>query len=125
MTISAQEIFDKVLFGMRKQGKKSTNKIDGLCLYRSDDGCQCGIGMLMDEDYRPEFEATALDYHSSCKENQPVIVWFVSKYGFGNLYLGSKLQWAHDNTSKDKFMDEFETNMMSVAEKFELNFTEA
>lgn len=37
-----QDIFDKVLYSMRKQGKRSVNK-EGVCAYRGDEGAKCAF----------------------------------------------------------------------------------
>lgn len=57
--MTPQDIFDKVLNGLRKQGKASV--ANGSCYYRSPDGCKCAVGLLMDDKvYDPKFELNSL-----------------------------------------------------------------
>ena len=61
---SAQEIFDKVVIALRKQGKKSMDNTmqDGnICRYRDYRGNKCAIGhLLSDEEYRPSMEGNSV-----------------------------------------------------------------
>lgn len=51
--MNAQEIFDKVVNHLRKQGHRSLSE-DGRCLYRGSNGDKCAIGCIIsDEDYQP------------------------------------------------------------------------
>ena len=59
-----QEVFNKVVTHLRKQGRKSSMlAYEGcrpryLCAYRGDVGAKCAIGCLIDDEhYRPEMEA--------------------------------------------------------------------
>lgn len=55
MKLTKQEVFDKVVAHLRKQGCKSIDA-DG-CLYRGPDGTMCAAGCLIDdEDYHPFME---------------------------------------------------------------------
>lgn len=54
--MNRQEVFDKVLNHLLKQGRKSVDS-DGRCLYRAPNGDKCAIGCLIpDELYTPELE---------------------------------------------------------------------
>lgn len=54
--MNKQQVFDKVLNGLRKQGCISVNDA-GVCMYRGVDGMKCGIGMLItDEHYHKGLE---------------------------------------------------------------------
>lgn len=54
--MNKQEVFDKVLNGLRKQGCISVNDA-GMCLYRGLGDTKCGIGMLIaDEHYHEGLE---------------------------------------------------------------------
>lgn len=53
---SCQEIYDKVLNHLVKQGKKS---IDSYCKYRGPDNTSCAVGCLIpDDEYTPELEGS-------------------------------------------------------------------
>lgn len=58
--MNQQEIFDKVVHHLHKQGKPAllfTNSAEGHCAYRGDDGSTCAVGCLIaDEFYEPIFE---------------------------------------------------------------------
>lgn len=48
ITLSEQEIFDKVATHLLTQKTKSVK--DGTCMYRGPDGCQCAAGCLIPDD---------------------------------------------------------------------------
>lgn len=53
--MTEQELFDKVVAHLRKQGVKSVE--NGRCRYRTAEGLKCAIGILIkDEDYSTELE---------------------------------------------------------------------
>ena len=56
-----QEIFNRVVIHLRKQGRKShsSNRLRrDECKYRAPDGLCCAVGCLIDDEhYRPEMEA--------------------------------------------------------------------
>lgn len=58
--MTAQELFNTVVVGLRKQGKKSY--LEGsICAYRSPDGSKCAAGQVLpDEKYKPEMERHAV-----------------------------------------------------------------
>ena len=58
--MNAQEIFDKVMGHLRKQGERSINNNDA-CLYRGPGSLQCAIGCLIpDELYSSQMERLSL-----------------------------------------------------------------
>jgi len=61
--MTAQEIFDTVVNGLRKQGKKSYRTSgDKQCVYRGIDGCKCAAGFLIeDSEYAEWMEGTIID----------------------------------------------------------------
>jgi len=59
-----QQVFDKVLNGLRKQGCISVDK-NGDCMYRGVNDTKCGIGMLIaDEHYHESLEESSVFEHS-------------------------------------------------------------
>lgn len=54
--LTAQELYDRALFGIRRQEYES-------CRYRGDNGLKCTLGHAIDdEEYQPSMEgATAID----------------------------------------------------------------
>lgn len=60
MSMTMQEIFDRVATHLIKQKGPATNE-DGECLYRGEGGTMCAAGCLIaDEHYRPIFEGRAV-----------------------------------------------------------------
>lgn len=54
-----QELFDKVVRAIVKQGRGSINS-EGLCVYRGPDGLKCAVGHIIpDELYSPLIEKTS------------------------------------------------------------------
>lgn len=65
-----QEIFNKVVTHLRKQGRKAmrfvNNELGGstFCAYRTSEGLCCAIGCLIPEDkYRPSMESGVVTYN--------------------------------------------------------------
>lgn len=57
--MTSQEVFDKVVVHLRKQGRQAVK--DGCCLYRSPEGLKCAVGCLIeDAEYSPAFERKIL-----------------------------------------------------------------
>ena len=53
--MTKQQIFNKVVKHLRKQGKRAFNGIT--CWYRAPDGSKCAVGCLLkDDEYRADFE---------------------------------------------------------------------
>jgi len=56
--LSRQEMFDRGLNGLRKQGKASMSA-KGKCAYRGEGGCRCVIGFsIHDQHYKVDMEDT-------------------------------------------------------------------
>lgn len=59
--LNEQEVFDKIITSLRKQGKKSEDE-NGVCLYRGEDNCKCAVGHLIPDDlYHPSMETWGID----------------------------------------------------------------
>jgi hypothetical protein len=61
--MTPQEVFDKVVFGLRAQGRKSERKdeMDGttVCLYRGPENTKCAAGLLIEDfEYADIMEGT-------------------------------------------------------------------
>lgn len=121
-----QEIFDKVLTHIRTQ-KKPASDSQGDCYYRAADGSMCAAGCLIkDEHYNPEMENSDTTHHLVAN----ALIYSgvdVSNERTGLLLLD--LQKAHDRSATafreqgKRFMDEYETRMIQVAEDFSLKYT--
>ncbi len=120
--MNRQEMFDKALQGVRRQGKQSRTFAG--CVYRVDapEGeRRCAVGHLL--------EGEILD---KAEENGGSVTHLVSsglKLGLGEDTVEGKnflddLQYAHDYASQVNFVDEFANRMQYVAKKWHLAFPE-
>lgn len=131
--LSNQEMFDKVVFGLRKQGsgalgpsnspaseakdytgpKEDTYK---RCLYRGGFGTRCGIGMLIaDEDYHPKMEGLSVF-------NLIAQFRYAIDFDCGSsttLNLAVRLQQVHDVYK----MFEWEVQFANIAKEYDLIYT--
>lgn len=113
--MTAQEIFDKVLFSLRKQGKASTKY--GRCMYRGPDGLKCAVGHLIeDADYRPAWEGRSV--------HDLLVTGAAPEHLYGNGELLSRLQHAHDSYLADQGLAARETRMKEIAGNFSLVYKE-
>lgn len=115
-----QEIFDKVVAHLRKQGGPSVGK-DGRCKYRADNGRMCAVGCLIpDELYHKEMEGNAV--LTGTVVDDVLEGMGVSSDGFELL---SELQMLHDrNSGRSVLWTEVTENEFSeVAEKYYLRYS--
>jgi hypothetical protein len=96
-----QEIFDRVVSHLRKQGKQSKD-IVGRCSYRNGSGLMCAAGCLIPDDvYDPDFEGWGLYKHSS------VVAWFDDRFGPNMTNFIYELQVIHDGYGPLKWEQKF------------------
>lgn len=106
--MNAQEIFDTVLTGLRKQGKASM--ADGECMYRGDSGMKCAAGMFIPDDvYEPEMEHNSVGL---LIEKHPVLE-YLTPYK----HLLDDLQTAHDLELADHSLAAWEAEMALIAQQ--------
>lgn len=143
--MTAQQVFDKVLAGMRQQGAPSyylDSKGNPGCRYRSTiDGVvrKCAAGLLLDDAlYDPEFEGTAVDVHetgeaSGGEERMLENAMIGSGVPRECLRLVRDMQGEHDVLAYDlvwghiedqDFLPEFEVRMMKIASADGLEYTQ-
>lgn len=65
--MNLQEIFNKVVLHLNKQGVKSVNE-DGRCMYRGDNGTMCAVGCLIHDnvylnEHNPRIEGLPVTYN--------------------------------------------------------------
>lgn len=121
-----QGAFDKAVRGILAQGRRSFSIGNGVCLYRSGDGCKCAVGHLIsDEEYNKEFEslgAINLIERFEISSLKP----FCFKEGFD--FIGD-LQSVHDYAKCDHnyperdvtFLASFKERAKDFAKKYNLN----
>ncbi len=106
-----QEVFDKCVSFLRKQGCASLSE-KGFCSYFGPDGKRCAVGVFIEEnEYKPEFEGDSLN----CR---PLIQELMRNKGI-DLRLLDRLQDVHDGY----MFEEWEEQFLSVADAFELEYT--
>lgn len=65
-TLTKQEIFDRVLNGIRGQNyRQSQNEVEEVCLYISSNGDRCAVGHLLPEDIIERIKVIGLDANRS------------------------------------------------------------
>jgi len=134
-----QEIYDKVLTHLRRQGRAAVAIEDGepSCRYRDGLGGMCAVGCLIpDEVYTPEIEGEGvfsvgrLLRGELTAERKPYVkvLWDVLKrVGITEDQLGllRRLQSAHDEDLNGFGMDDWEAEMSAIADDFDLHYTPA
>lgn len=110
-----QEIFDKALNGILKQGVPSMNSM-GLCKYRGPNGTMCAVGLFVTDD---EAEVMDADPGMCAIKDLPYAV--VPDRLRPHLDLLADLQWAHDNAAgRTPFVEEYKLRMRDVAKNWNL-----
>jgi len=105
-----QEIFDKVVNHLRKQGAQATNN-DGECLYRAPNGRKCAFGCLMtDEEYKSEWEGVI--------SNEIIKTELSLNRFLPHTYLIHELQYIHDEVE----FNHWEESFKNCAEGFGLEY---
>lgn len=136
---SQQEVFDYILMKMREQQKPSIvipeNSVTDLplCAYRGNDGCKCGIGHIVTDEELAMADANKAILYEKYLMESPVNMISVSALmevlGFDHIrhyHFLIDIQTAHDYASKSRnpFMEEFESNMKNVSNRFNLRYNE-
>lgn len=122
--MNQQEIYNTVLFGLRKQGRASI-AIEGngrtLCRYRGTGGTKCAAGMLIkDENYDAFFEGRTV---ADSDVKQALISSGVPDTETTFILIG-ECQGAHDREMKDCGLKGWEARMARIARRFELDYTQ-
>lgn len=110
-----QEIYNVVLFGLRKQGVASVEPGKG-CRYRGPNGAKCAVGMLIPDDkYHWEIETLG----TSDDKVQACLPFAMDSMVH---HLLSMLQSAHDMDFRQS-KEEWEIRMKNIAEQYNLEYT--
>lgn len=125
--MNKQEIFDKVLTGLRAQAIASISETSNGCRYRGKNGTMCAAGMLVtDEEFDPKWEGRSVDDLS-------MRCWWPARL-IDDVPLARALQTAHDSAMPrfprkenpdlhDLRINRWEELMAGVAKEFNLNYT--
>lgn len=112
--MEAQEIFDKVVTHLRKQGCKSFDEFTQSCLYRGPNGTSCAVGCLIpDEEYTSAIEGDIVDA-LIYRFQLPSLIPMQS-----NIELLGAFQRMHDFDEVSTWEQEF----ARVANRFNLNYS--
>ena len=124
---TAQEVFDRALNHLRKQGCRSVNDdaFGEHCVYWNEDGLHCGIGIFIrPEEYRSWMEgipidAVLLDKECPTRLYNELIPHLIRPKGGGSEGLLERIQSIHDRTMPSAWEEVFE----SLAADFNLIYT--
>lgn len=125
--LNKQEIFDKCLGHMRKQGTPCVNG-DNICLYRGEGGARCAIGaLILDEFYDESLEGNTVDDSkviSALIKSGIVVEAFDDEYFLADLQ--SKLHdyfvLPHFNLTNFSFPEWLEQSADLLAGSYGLNY---
>lgn len=122
MAQSNQALFNKVLRGMRKQGRPAVDD-NNRCLYKTKDGYKCSGGFLITKkQYVEDMEGCTVD----------IVPYFVDKY-YPQLRFIRSMQRAHDISANNmghtginnkKFIKCFNKRMKYIAKEYTLIYKE-
>lgn len=112
MSMIAQEVYDKMVAHLRKQGKRSVDA-DYNCMYRSPEGLQCAVGCLIEpEEYNEVFENRSFDFiFDRCPS-------FATRIGRMNSNIMGAIQILHDDTDVD--VKHWEKHFQDIAKLYKL-----
>lgn len=104
MILTTQDIFDKVVIRMLKQGKRSQTEA-GSCMYRKGDLCCAAGALIADEHYSPTFEGrntTAIEVVTAIARSLGV-----ANLEYRQLQLIEHCQKTHDNWDPEDWPERF------------------
>jgi hypothetical protein len=94
------ELYDQAIENIRKQGKPSVTQ--GMCAYRSSDGCKCAAGFYIPDDvYKPQMEG---------KHFNSIVLTYDLPFNYSESIALRFAQKAHDGAANfyHQFINEFE-----------------
>lgn len=118
MSLTAQQVFDNALNGVRAQNYQASMK-GHICMYRGPDGLKCGIGhSIPDELYDPKMDNFGGN-HSSIEIDvlQDEFNSMSQLFGGLDIHFLSDVQNAHDGMLS---RDHFEHGMKEIATAYGL-----
>lgn len=133
--LNAQQVFDKVLTHLRKQGHAAVS--GSACVYRAFNGDMCAFGCLIpDELYAPVMEGISAsvlldqtEWNSAesarYRDTLPGHDARLRALFSANVPIAliSELQCAHDGALKNYGMSRWEKDIREIAERYALNYT--
>lgn len=122
--MTPQAVFNKVVNGLRKQGRKSVSETEIVngkpaCMYRGDNKTRCAVGQLIrNSEYKPWMESSA--FHFILSQDCPHICHKSLKVRLRpHADLIDALQKVHDNAD----VAEWEVEFKQTASRYDLVYT--
>jgi hypothetical protein len=120
--LTIQQTYDKMLNGLRVQGKPSIE--DDFCMYRSKDGCRCAIGQIIDDQHYNRFLEGCIYAFSTVATALALSGINIENEDIGRMLF--KAQDAHDSWhGQGRFIDHIEKRFEAIANEFHLSYTKA
>lgn len=122
-TVTTQDLFNTMVLGLRKQGRKSVDAVDpGTCLYRGHSGTKCAVGMLITDVHYYE----DLEYKSFSSERVLEVVQksIGRKLSTKERRLCSAMQVLHDETQVAELLPDWEMGWKNLAAEYGLTVPE-
>ena len=119
--MSNQEVFNKVLAHLRKQGHAAMDD-ESTCVYRAPNGTSCAVGCLLPDNlYDPRIEGRSVDALVSTRASDfPATAAFLERFDIDML---TDLQMAHDGRLADRGISAWEQRMAGIAKQYGLVYT--
>ena len=119
--MSNQEVFNKVLAHLRKQGRAAMDD-ESTCVYRAPNGTSCAVGCLLPDNlYDPRIEGESVDALVWTRAGDfPAIAAFLERFDIDLLI---DLQIAHDRRLADYGVAFWDQRMAGIAEEYGLVYT--
>lgn len=116
-----QEVFNKVLAHLRKQGHAAMDDAS-TCVYRGPNSTSCAVGCLLPDNlYDPRIEGKCVnELVSTMASDFPAIAAFLERF---DIDLLTDLQMAHDGRLADRGISAWEPRMAGIAEQYGLVYT--
>ena len=113
--MDSQEIFDKVVDHLRKQGHRSVDEY-GSCMYRAPNGDMCAVGCLIPDNlYRPVIEGIEAGPEGLMGD-------ILRTIGITDYNLVKSLQVLHD-CNLEFTGENFESKVSRIADNFGLRYS--
>lgn len=105
--MTPQQLFDTAYMGLVAQGERAYDRNRGSCRYRTGTGLKCAIGMAIpDDQYLPAMDNGLLGF---------VEVLDVIGMDRDHQDLATFIQYAHDYSDSDDFIQTLRDNFYAVA----------
>jgi hypothetical protein len=119
-----QEIFDTVATHLFEQGRQSAK--DGMCLYRTDSGLKCAVGVLIpDEAYDTKMDDMDSQGDTSVRSLilSGLLPSDLQKTFEDNQSLLLDLQWVHDQEYNWNYNEDLKYQLEIVAANHDLDYS--